>query len=148
MPPLGHRGGRSVAAVCDCRRVPIRRVQSSYRARSRWCSYQLLEGCSGRLSCRRSWCRALNQYRHPWSVHAHDKVTIIGSKPAGVRLHRQAEDYRHFGLLNLNALHNGADDFALGRPNLDRAVATGCDLRARLSLNSEAELYFALKCLR
>ncbi len=35
---------------------------------------------------------------------------------AGVRLRRQAEDYGHFSGPYLNALNNGADNFAFGRP--------------------------------
>ena len=35
---------------------------------------------------------------------------------AGARFQGQAEDDCHFSGLNLNALHNSADDFALGRP--------------------------------
>jgi len=40
----------------------------------------------------------------------------IRPQTVGAPLQWQAEDYCHFGRLILNELHNGADDFALGRP--------------------------------
>ena len=49
---------------------------------------------------------------HPRQCH-HNRL-----QTAGVRLRRLAEDYWHFSGPNLNALNNGADDFALGRPPL------------------------------